>query len=96
MKLADARVVFAGFRSDRKFVVVLEHAYKAHPERLFTRAELITLIMQAKGLLNLNLYPTAIEGSFLFICRDDQNRNVEIAVLIEDKIIAVHAFRRIK
>ena len=96
MKLTEARAVFAELRTFESKIIVYPHAYLAHPERQFTQAELVTLVMLAKGILTLNGYPTAVEGSFLFICQDEKKRNVEIAVLLEKKILVIHAFRRIK
>lgn len=96
MKLTEARSIFAELRNKEENIVVYPHAYLAHPEREFTQAELVTLVMLARGILALNEYPTAVEGSFLFICRDEKKRNVEIAVLFEEKILVIHAFRRIK
>ena len=96
MKLTEARAVFAELRTQESNIVVYPHAHLVHPERKFTEAELRTLVMQATGILSLNNYPTAVEGSFLFICRDEKKRNVEIAILLEGKILVIHAFRRIK
>ena len=95
MKLTEARVVFAKLRTQESCITVYPHAHLAHPERQFTQAELVSLVMLARGILTLNEYPTAVEGSFLFICRDEKKRNVEIAVLLEGKILVIHAFRRI-
>ena len=96
MRLKEARALFSELRMLESNILIFRHAYIDHPEREFTEPELKSLVINAKGLLTLNNYPTAVDGSFLFICRDEKKRNVEIAVLIQNKILVIHAFRRIK
>lgn len=96
MKLTEARDLFSKLRKLESNIIIDPHAYKAHPEREFTEPELKTLVLHASGLLTLNNYATAAQGSFLFVCRDEKKRNVEIAMLFSGKILVIHAFRRIK
>lgn len=94
MKLSDARKLFSELRKNG-FIIVYPHAYRDHKERKFTEDEIKHLVIYANGFLSDNNYPSAIDGSFLFTCKDDFNRKVEIAVLLENKIIVVHAFRKV-
>jgi len=94
MKLRDAREIFSELRKTG-IIIVYPHAYRGHPEREFTSDEIKYLIIYAQGFLSENTYPSAIEGSFLFTCKDDSNRKVEMAVILENKIIVIHAFRKV-
>lgn len=96
MRLTDARVVFklcqkkgpSGF-------LIKKHCWSDHPGRKFTMAEVLNLLL-GSGILKDNRYPSAKLGSFLWVCRDKNNAQVEIAVIIEKTeilAIAISAYR---
>jgi hypothetical protein len=93
VKLSEAKIAFEMLKKEK--IIIRKHAWLDHPERNFSVKELTVLIM-GKGRLTLNKYPSAQTGSFLFLCVDELKRSVEIAILIEDNIIVIHAYRRIK
>lgn len=97
MKLRMARTLFNELRKEGR-ITILRHAWQAHPNRGFTRIELVKLV-QGSGNLQLNLFPSAQVGSFLWICKDLEDRRTEIAIVIEtedngDSIVIIHAFRK--
>ncbi len=98
MKLKEARALFDRLRTFRQ-VRIKKHAWKDHPERKFTPQELEELVL-GSGLLTENKFPSAIPRSFLWVCKDQNKRRVEIGILFEkddneDWIIIVHAWRKI-
>ena len=100
LTLTSARALFRKLRLDRAAVIIRRHAYADHPERLFTREELLLLVQSGNGDINENnVAPSATFGSFLFRLTDDQGRACEIALLLDGdgswKIIVIHAFRRV-
>jgi hypothetical protein len=96
MKLTEARIEFERLRKLRRIVVGF-HVKQDHKDRLFNEDEVKFLVAETKGLLtDNNKMPTAVPGSFMYFCKDLAGRNVEIAVMIEDNIVVIHAFRRIK
>ena len=94
LKLSEARVVFDELRKDKK-IIVRRHAHKDYPDRQFTENE-IKYLVAGQGHLIDNNFPSAIEDSFLFVCKDLKERRVELAVLLEDNVIVVSAFRRVQ
>lgn len=95
MKLTEARKLFDELRKQGK-IQVKYHAIHEHPERGFTRAEIFYLVSETTGRLSHNnKFPTSVEGSFFYECKDRAHRNVEIALVLEDNIVVIHAFRRV-
>ncbi len=99
MKLSEARRLFARLR-DLDAIEIRRHAWKDHPERGFSPLELVRLI-KARGNLQDNKYPTAVTGSFLWICRDDDGRKTEMAIVFErnesgEMIMVIHAYRKVR
>ena len=95
MKLKEARVVFEQIRKTVK-IDVRSHVLNDHIERGFSLDEIYYLIRENKGKLSdNNKFPTSTKGSFLYECKDIAERNVELALIIEDNIVVIHAYRRI-
>jgi len=99
MKLTDARTLLKEIRNKDERISIRPHAWKDHPERKFSPLELVRLL-QGKGGLHDNKYPTAAAGSFLWICRDEDGRKTELAIVFEadksgDLIVIIHAYREI-
>ena len=100
LTLTSARALFRKLRMEPTSVVIRRHAYADHPERLFTRQELLVLVQSGQGeLYENNTAATAKFGSFLFRVADEQERECEIALFLDDqgewKIVVIHAFRRV-
>jgi hypothetical protein len=100
LTLSSARVLFRSVRVAAESVIIRRHAYADHPERLFTRQELLALVQSGQGELYENkTAATAKFGSFLFRVGDDQKRECEIALFLDEqgswKIVVIHAFRRV-
>lgn len=99
MKLKDARKLLIEIRDIDEKISVRPHAWKDHPERRFTSLELVRLL-RGRGILKDNQYPTAQPNSFLWICKDDDSRKTEIAIIFEKNksghfIVIIHAFREV-
>ena len=95
MKLTEARKLFSELRKQRK-IHLTHHVIHDHPERGFSRAELHYLVSETNGKLSHNTkFPTSVKDSFFYECKDSTGRNVEIAVVLENNIIVIHAFRRV-
>jgi hypothetical protein len=99
MKLKEARELFHVLRTQNA-IEVRRHAWRDHPERGFSPLELIRLV-QGKGALHDNRYPSALPNSFLWLCRDDEGRKTEVAILFERNergqfILVVHAYRDVR
>ena len=95
MKLTEARKLFFDLRKQRK-IHLTYHVVHGHKERGFSREELHYLVLETNGKLSHNTkFPTSVEDSFFYECKDIARRNVEIALVLEDNIIVIHAFRRI-
>ena len=100
LTLSSARALFKILRVAAESVIISRHSYADHPERLFTRQELLVLVQSGQGeLYENNVAATAKFGSFLLRLAGDQERECEIALLLDDqgswKIVVIHAFRRI-
>lgn len=100
MKLGEARKLFKEIRQDEERISVRPHAWKDYPGRGFSPLELIRLL-GGRGVLKDNHYPSAQPGSFLWVCKDDDSRKTEIAIVFEQErsgqiIVIIHAFREIK
>ena len=99
LTLISARELFLTLRKRPESVIIRRHAYKDHPERLFTREELLTLVMTGAGQLHENHEaPSAQFGSFLFRVSDSEKRECHLVLVLDDaswKILVISAFRRI-
>ncbi len=100
MKLKDARALLKEMRGEVERISIRPHAWKDHPKRKFSPLELVRLL-QGKGGLHDNKYPTAVKGSFLWVCKDEEGRKAELAIIFEtdksgDLIVIIHAYREIK
>lgn len=100
LTLGSARVLFRKLRVAAESVIIRRHAYTDHSERLFTREELLWLVQSGPGeLYENNTAATAEFGSFLFRVSDDEERECEIALFLDEqgswKIVVIHAIRRV-
>jgi hypothetical protein len=100
LTLTSARALFKKLRAEPTSVIIRRHAYADHPERLFTRQELLSLVQLGLGEIYENsVAATAKFGSFLFRVADEEKRECEIALFLDDqgewKIVVIHAFRRV-
>jgi len=100
LKLSEARVLFKKCQNiGLSGFVVRRHCWKDHPERLFTQMEILNLLL-GKGNLRDNKMPSAKPDSFLWHCKDDENRSVQIAVVFNEDgritAIAISAFRKVE
>lgn len=96
IKLTQARKIFNQLRKEGK-IEIRKHAYKDYPEREFSDAEIRFLISETNGKLSdNNRFPTSTKGSFLYDCKDLRGRQCEFALLIENTLVVIHAFRRVK
>ncbi len=87
MGLVDSRRLFFQLRGKCK-ILVKNHAFKDYPERGFTKQELLYLVKQGKGNFKANSESLeAIDGSFLFLPKDDQGRECKLVILIEEVTI---------
>lgn len=109
MGLSDKKKLFFQIRAKCE-IIVKSHAFRDYPERGFSKAELINLVRINSGRVVENKSPEAIEESFLFLVKDDLNRECKLVLLIEevevvddqtsvirkDTIIVCSAFRKIE
>lgn len=99
MRLTEARKVFS--RCQLKGLdgfAIAKHCWADYPERKFTRAEVLNLLL-GKGHLKTNSFPSAKNGSFLWHCKDKHDNNTQICVIVDgEKVIAfaISAYRSIK
>lgn len=98
MKLTDARQLLKKCqeRGPEGFIIK-RHCWVDQLERKFTKLEVLNLL-RGKGILKVNRYPSAKSESFLWCCKDKDDRDVEIAVLFDSGqiiAIAISAYRRI-
>jgi hypothetical protein len=92
--------LFKKLRFEASAIVIRKHAYADHPERLFTRQELLSLVLSGRGeIFENNIAATAKPGSFLPLLTDLEKRECEIALMLDEygswKIVVIHAFRRV-
>ena len=83
MGLTEIKAKFFALRINCT-IVVKNHAFLDHPNRQFTNLEIINLVKFGKGLVKENNFPSAIENSFLFCTKDEQNEICELVLLIEE------------
>ena len=99
MKLSQARSIYAECKKEGPSAFTIRrHCWADHPERKFTQAEVLRLLL-GTGHLTLNQFPSAKPDSFIWTCKDDDNDRVEIVVIIKDNCIkatAISAYRESK
>lgn len=83
MGLSDKRKLFFQVRSKCE-IYVKNHAFVDYPERGFSKAEIVNLVRYKTGRFTDNNSPEAITGSFLFLVKDDRDRECKLVVLIEE------------
>ena len=83
MGLSDRRRLFFQIRSKCQ-VIVKNHAFLDYPKRGFSKLEIVNLIRSGVGQLQENPSPDAIEGSFLFLVKDDLGKPCKLVVLVEE------------
>ncbi len=83
--------------------MVKRHAYLDYPDRGFSPEEILDLCEGSGRLLD-NKAATAKPDSYVWHCKDEEGRGVEIVVLIEtietprsrEILLVISAFRRLK
>lgn len=103
MSKTEFEKLFHGLRKDKSRIIVRKHAYKDYPERGFSPSEIIELIA-GPGRLFDNKAATAKPNSYVWHCRDEDENDVELVVLIEmidvpeeqNMVLVISAFRRLK
>ena len=100
MKLKDFEQLFLRIRGLCE-ILVSGHAFKRHSDRGFTKKEIVLLVKEGEGRMRENTFPTAIPKSFLFCTKDEDGRQCEFVLLIENidglkekRIIVCSAYRR--
>ncbi len=83
MGLSQARTQFFEIRQKCQ-VIVRNHAFRGHPERGFSKQELIRLVKTGKGRFTENDSEQAIENSYLFFPTDEEGRECKLVILIEE------------
>ncbi len=86
MGLSDSRRLFFEIRANCQ-VIVKNHAFTDYPERGFSKPEIVNLVRFGTGEVRGNKSPEAIDGSFLFLVKDDLKKLCKLVVLIEEVII---------
>jgi len=84
--LSDKRRRFFQIRKTCQ-IIVKSHAFEHHPERGFSKIEIINLIRLKTGSVTENRSADAIAESFLFLVKDDLERECKLVVLIHDVTI---------
>ena len=83
MGLNDRRRLFFQIRSKCQ-VIVKSHAFLDYPKRGFSKSEIINLVRFGVGQIQENKSPEAINGSFLFLAKDDLENMCKLVVLVEE------------
>ena len=65
-------------------ILVSNHAFKDYPERGFSKLELINLVKYGQGRVTDNPSPDAIDDSFLFFPKDEDERECKLVLLMEE------------
>ncbi len=104
MGLTDKKRIFFRIRKTCS-IIVKRHAYLDYPERKFTQLEIINIIRNNNGQIAKNDYPSAKEGSVLFVTSDDDGNKCELVLFVEEEmdcltkskkmIIAISAYRKL-
>ena len=99
MKLSEAKELFeACQRNGVSGFIIKKHCWKDHPERKFSQLEVLNLLL-GKGVLKVNRFPSAKPDSFLWSCKDMFGKQVQIAIIFDNKsivAIAISAYRESK
>jgi hypothetical protein len=98
LNLSVARQLFDTLRSSGR-IRIKPHTHRDHPERKFTVFEVYSLVV-GKGHLKLNHVGNPAPDSFVWQCKDDLDRNCELAVVFDtdesgDLIVVISAFREV-
>ena len=101
LTLSEARTIFGESRQDRSCILPRPHSYRDHPERLFTREEIVNLVHSGRGQLHdNNRAVTALPGSFLLKLDDHEGRACELGLFLDEdgvwRIVVHHAWRKVK
>ena len=101
MKLREARKLFDKLRVESWRIVLTFHVLHDHPERGFTADTLVSLV-QGTGRLADNKMPSAIDDSFLWLCKDHADRACELVVKFSpldetpgELVLVISAFREV-
>ncbi|OFZ49075.1 MAG: hypothetical protein A2381_15870 [Bdellovibrionales bacterium RIFOXYB1_FULL_37_110] len=86
MGLTENRRLFFRIRGKCR-ILISSHAFKDHPERNFTKQELVNFVKRGAGSFQKNDSAMAISGSYQFLVRDDEERPCKLVILIEEEII---------
>lgn len=101
MQLGEAKIKFLSLRHDESRIHVRRHAHADYPKREFTLAEVKTLAMTSRGVLRDNHVDSPAPDSFVWWCRDGQDRQVQLTVKFEmfegtgEVILVISAYRRV-
>ena len=103
MKLRDAKILFDRLILDAwRIAVRKKHVFGDHPERLFTLVEIRALVQGSGRLLDNNKMPSAQPGSFIWACKDNEDRRCELVVLFEpldgnpnEMVLVISAYREV-
>ncbi len=99
LKLLEAKNLFVRcLKRGQDGLIIKKHCWADYPERGFHRDE-VRLLLEGKGRLTLNRFPSAKPDSFLWCCLDKTGKAVQIAVVLDEgKIVAyaISAFRKPK
>jgi hypothetical protein len=83
---AEARRLFFQIRKDRKRIELnTKHIFDHHPERQWSRMELLYLLCEKQGSFEENQQPSAWENSWLWKVLDDDNRKCTFALCLEEE-----------
>ena len=98
LKLSEARILYSGCQKiGESAFVIRRHCWKDHPDRRFSQIEVLNLLL-GRGVLKTNHFPSAKADSFIWLCKDNQDRRVEIVVVLNDgqiQAIAISAYREV-
>ncbi len=83
MGLVEKRKRFYQIRGTCK-IIVRYHAYADHPERNFSELELKNLVKNSMGRVTDNTSPEAIPESFLYLPKDDDERECKLVILLKE------------
>ncbi|MES2614682.1 MAG: hypothetical protein V4591_04625 [Bdellovibrionota bacterium] len=82
---AEARRIFFQIRKDRSRIELnVRHIFCDHPERQWTKVEILQLICDRQGSFEENNQPSAWEDSWLWKVVDDDDRKCTFPLRIEE------------
>lgn len=94
MGLSQARTQFFEIRQKCQ-VIVRNHAFRGHPERGFSKQELIRLVKTGKGRFTENDSKQAIENSYLFFPTDEEVEIEGEGSSQKETVIVCSAYREV-